>query len=139
MTTWSCIVPGRPKTKGNSKRIVRMGARLRVIGSTSALKAESDARSVIAAHAPPAPLQGALRCTVVFVFAIPQGKRKGKHKIEPGAPCLLKVDRGNLLKLIEDAMNGLVYDDDSQIVSGDVSKVWGDVDETQIHVETFYL
>lgn len=134
MNAWTCIVPGRPKTKGNHGRIVKIGGFSKLIPSAAAVKGEGDARSFIAAHAPASPFTGAVDVDVVFVFAVAQGKRKGKHRIDFGAPCMLSVDRGNLLKLIEDAMNGIVYLDDKQVVGGDVSKVWGDLDETRITV-----
>jgi len=111
-----------------------MGGFSRLLPSKRAVKAESDARSVITARAPATPLVGPVVVDACFVFAVPQGKRKGRHKIEFGSPCLLRIDRGNLLKLIEDAMNGLVYLDDSQVVGGSVAKIWGDVDETRVVV-----
>ena len=131
---WRCIVPGRPGTKGNSARIVRRGRNLSVAPSAASVVNERAAREVVASSRPSAPFIGALIVDVDFVFAIPESKRKGKNKIEAGAPCLLKVDRGNLLKLIEDAMNGLIYVDDSQVVDGRVSKTWGDTHGTYITV-----
>jgi len=54
--------------------------------------------------------------------------------MSPGDPCAKHVDRGNLLKLVEDAMNGLVYEDDSQICGGDVQKIWGLEEETRVTI-----
>ena len=133
---WTCEVPGRPRSKGNSKRVVRRGRFSRIIPSAAAVEGEASARAVIAAHAPPAPLAGALRVDVVFWFAIPPSRAKGKNRVMVGQPCLLHVDRGNLLKLIEDAANGLVWADDSQIVSGNVEKRWGLRDMTSITVRS---
>lgn len=131
---WSLDVPGRPRSKGNSKRVVRRGRFSRIIPSAAAVEGEASARSVIAAHAPATPLVGPLRVDVTFWFTIPPSRTKGKNRVVPGQPCLLHVDRGNLLKLIEDAANGLVWVDDSQIVSGNVEKRWGLRDMTSITV-----
>lgn len=133
-TLWTCTIPGRPGTKGNSHRIMKRGNHMSVSPSASSQQRERAAREVIASERPAAPFAGPLVVEVSFVFAIPASRRKGKDKVSVGDPCLLRVDRGNLLKLIEDAMNGLVYDDDSQVVGGNVSKVWGETSGTKVTV-----
>ncbi|MCC7173495.1 MAG: RusA family crossover junction endodeoxyribonuclease [Planctomycetes bacterium] len=142
MNEWTCTIPGRPTTKGNSRRIFRAGGRPFTASSPQAIAAENNARAVAFAMRPVAPLVGPLRLDVHFVFAIPQAARervskRGKvtpAKLCPGEPCMRRIDRGNLLKLIEDALEGIVYDNDSQIVGGDVAKVWGERDETRVSV-----
>lgn len=141
MTTWECIIPGRPTTKGNSRRIFRAGGRPFTASSPQAIAAENAARAIAFAARPPAPLAGPLVLDVVFAFAIPQAARErvGKRGVRPatitaGEPCMRRVDRGNLLKLLEDALEGIVYENDSQIVDGSVAKVWGERDETRVCV-----
>lgn len=137
MTTWECVFPGRPTTKGNSPRVMRFGGFTRVMPSKQAVAAEGAARSIAYAVRPSQPMKGALTLDAEFRFAIPKNAQATKRKpakLLPGDPCLRHVDRGNLLKCIEDALNGIVYDDDSQIVGGDVSKVWWERDETHIVV-----
>lgn len=67
---------------------------------------------------PDAPLQ--LVCH--FVYATKTKKKWGKYKVS-------KPDLSNLVKLVEDALNGVVYHDDSQIASyGNSTKRWGEKD-----------
>ncbi len=128
--TYSLIIPGKPRTKGNSARIFKKGRRRFVMPSAAAVSAEKSARDYVAIQWTRPPLEGALQVDVSFVFALP----KKKNGCEVGDPCLKKVDRGNLLKLVEDAMNGIAYKDDSQIVAGDVSKWWGVQDQTEVTI-----
>lgn len=60
-----------------------------------------------------------LSLEVTFYLAKP---KKMKHKDYP----IGKPDTSNLLKGIEDGMNGVVYHDDSAIVHLEVSKLWTD-------------
>lgn len=125
---WSCTVPGKCVTKGNSGRIMKRGKRRFFAPSAQSVDAQGTAADFMRPLAPPSPLEGPLRVDVVFVRALPQ---KTTH--QPGDWCAVKVDRGNLLKLAEDAMEDAgIFRDDCQIVTGNVSKVWGRVAETRI-------
>lgn len=124
-------IDGRPVSKGNSGRIVKRGKRMSFMPSRQAVAAQAtSAEQVRAQYAGPV-LTGPLRVDAVFIYAVP---KRNPNKVEPGSFCLRKVDRGNLLKLIEDAMSGIVYVDDSQIVCGDVRKVWGTENATIVRV-----
>jgi Holliday junction resolvase RusA-like endonuclease len=110
---------------------MKRGKRRFFAPAASTVKAERSAHEhVVEQYGDTAPREGPLRVDVEFRFALP----KKANGCAPGDPCLSRVDRGNLLKLIEDAMTGVVYVDDSQIVSGDVRKVWHRVDETIVWV-----
>lgn len=73
-------------------------------------------------------LEGPLIMKVVAYFPIPQSKSKKvkeamlKGKIRPTS----KPDIDNLFKIIADALNGLAYHDDSQIVQGIIDKWYSD-------------
>jgi Holliday junction resolvase RusA-like endonuclease len=132
---WTCTIPGKPRQKGNSKRAFVRGGRAFVVPGKGVREAEDAARLVVAAAAPRAPFVGAVEVTVTFVFAIPKSRRE----LRIGDPHTQDPDRGNLLKLVEDAMAGLVYVDDNQVCGGDVSKVWGARDETVIVVRRYII
>lgn len=84
------------------------------------------------AHKGP-PLQGAL--VVDFVFVMPRPRAKvWKTKPMPRYPHTGTPDRDNLIKSVQDALNGLVWADDAQIFSGDVSK-WVAAGDEKPHVE----
>lgn len=52
------------------------------------------------------------------------GKRRRDEMLRYGLPCR-KPDADNILKAVCDALNGLCYDDDAQVVLAAVSKKWG--------------
>lgn len=68
-------------------------------------------------HAPPALLEGPL--SVYYTFYVTQPK-KPKHPHYP----VTRPDVDNLLKGISDSLNGIVWQDDSQIVTLSASKLW---------------
>jgi crossover junction endodeoxyribonuclease RusA len=83
-------------------------------------------------------IRGALRLSVHF-----QRARLKSHYSKRGASLLLasapaywatRPDRGKLLRAVEDALTGVIYADDSQVVGGDVVKSWGPTDCVEIHV-----
>lgn len=78
-----------------------------------------------------APLEGPLIMDVEFVFPRPAHlpKRLGDARV----PHDVKPDRDNLLKSLQDALNGLLYRDDAQICSGLTTK-WRASTTEQPHV-----
>ena len=84
-----------------------------------------------------APVWLAIEC----IFARPAGhfgSGKNAHRLKPSAPkwptSRANGDRTNLLKSIEDALTGVVWHDDSQVVDGPVRKAYGDSDLIRIYV-----
>lgn len=72
------------------------------------------------------PIEGPVRMTVEAVF--PRLTRHPKKR--PGAPTkTTKPDWDNVGKLYSDALNGIAYDDDAQIVEGIVRKRYADLGE----------
>jgi Holliday junction resolvase RusA-like endonuclease len=136
MTTCTIVIPGKPRQKGNSKRIVRFGPRMALVGDKKTVEAEANAKGIAWQQRPEGLLEGALTADVDFVFAIPASRRAGKRKVKPGDPHTQRPDRGNLLKLIEDVLEGVVYSDDCTVADGRVRKVWGERDETVITITT---
>lgn len=80
-------------------------------------------------------LDGALRLSVVFYF--PYLKSHSKKFRESGIQYkVTKPDIDNLLKPVKDALTGIVYADDNQIVEyGLVRKVYSDSGRIDIIVE----
>lgn len=74
--------------------------------------------------------RGSVRLHVVFVFSRPNNHfRTGKnaHMLRESAPKehTQKPDCTKLIRAVEDALNGVVWHDDSQITRTDVEKLWG--------------
>lgn len=125
---WRLVVPGRPVTKGNSQRKTRG----RILPSKQAQAAQAAMALLAKANRPRRLLGQHLYVELESRFRIPQS---GENRLRrPGEYRLAIPDRGNLLKLVEDALKGVVYDDDAVIVDGPARKVWWPTDETLIVV-----
>ena len=68
-----------------------------------------------------------LRMRVMVVMVRP---KKPKNPHWP----IVKPDVSNIIKGIEDALNGLVYPDDSQLVEIAIRKQYGDLAETHVQI-----
>ncbi len=76
------------------------------------------------------PLTGPLELAAIFYFPRPKSHyRTGKHadQLKPSAPdyCATKPDADKLLRAAADAMTGIVYRDDSQLVRVSARKLYG--------------
>lgn len=69
-------------------------------------------------------MQGNIIAVIVARFMIPQSFSKKKRNELNEKPCPKKPDCDNIAKSILDALNGIAYDDDAQIVELSVSKVY---------------
>lgn len=76
------------------------------------------------------PLTGPLELAALFYFPRPKSHyRTGKHadELKPNAPdyCATKPDADKLIRAAADAMSGIVYRDDSQLVRISARKLYG--------------
>ena len=80
-------------------------------------------------------LTGALAMIVDCTFPVPVSwPKKRKEKALSGKWHILRPDASNILKGIEDSLNGIVYDDDSQIVVSMCFKKYGAEPEAKVTV-----
>jgi Holliday junction resolvase RusA-like endonuclease len=77
-----------------------------------------------------------LALSVRALFAIPKSWSKAKREAayEKRLMHTSKPDVDNLVKLVKDALQGVVYVDDCQIVTLTAHKDWGGVDRLEIEV-----
>lgn len=77
-----------------------------------------------------------LAITVRAYFSIPESKsRKQKELMIAGAiQPTKKPDCDNILKIICDALNGVAYKDDSQIVTASITKWYADKPEVVVEI-----
>lgn len=73
---------------------------------------------------PDRPLEGPVLVKYVFAFAIPKSGANCLRK--PGDLRTMKPDVENLVKLANDALNGLIWSDDSLVIpdSWETSRIW---------------
>jgi Holliday junction resolvase RusA-like endonuclease len=139
------IVLGRPQP-GGSKKPVRAGGRPdgRIILKEDA-KRSKPWRALVAAAAHEAmgdldPLVGPLLLEVEFYVARPSGHygsgRNAGH-VRQSAPRYphVRPDATKLLRSLEDAMTGLVWRDDAQVVTQVARKRYGTPERAEVTVE----
>lgn len=80
-----------------------------------------------------------LRMSVEVYMQIPKTASKKKQEAMVGKKILptKKPDCSNLLKSIEDGLNGVAYADDSQVVMEKVVKYYGEYPETIVRIGVF--
>jgi crossover junction endodeoxyribonuclease RusA len=125
-------VAGHPVTQGSKRAFVRNGRPILVESAGDRLKLW---RHVIATAARDAwshpPLQGPVRVDLVFALARPRSAPKRKRTWPIGARSL-DVDKAARAAL--DAMTGVIYRDDAQVVQLCVTKDWAHNDQTGVQI-----
>ncbi len=133
----SFVVLGRPQPAGSKKAFaVRRGGeltgRVAVVDDAKHSRSWKHDVAVVARQAVAgAPvLEGPLDLDVVFVVARPKGHYgtgRNLRQIRASAPALptVKPDVTKLLRAVEDALTGVIYRDDAQIVKQHAEKHYG--------------
>lgn len=86
------------------------------------------------------PLESALAISATFIFPRPKshfwtGKRSNILRDDAPRLHVSRPDTSNLVKLIEDALNGVVWRDDSQIaVYERIEKVYGEIPGVRVKI-----
>ena len=94
---------------------------------------KATARMAWASASQAAPLSGPVALYATFILAKPKGRNRGPSKGER-IWCDRKPDLDNLLKSLMDALTGLAWEDDKQIVDLRSTKLYADKDESP-HVD----
>lgn len=128
--SWSIVVPGKPITKGNSGQMLKRGNHVKIEPSKAAKAAQAAVATWASWKRPPRLLTGAIYFETEYRFRIP-ATGDNRHR-QPGEYRVTTPDRGNLEKLSADALEGIVFANDRQIVDGPPRKVWWPQDETLI-------
>lgn len=87
-------------------------------------------------HHGESPLEGALHVNIKAVFGIPvsTSKKKRVQMLNGDIYPTKKPDADNIAKAVTDALNGLAYKDDSQIVNLSVYKRYGDTPQVEVTI-----
>jgi Holliday junction resolvase RusA-like endonuclease len=82
------------------------------------------------------PLEGALSVFLYLRYTVPASySKKRKEACLRGVEYPKRIDIDNVYKSITDAMNGIVYLDDSQIVEAHIKKVYAEESGANIMVQ----
>ena len=82
-------------------------------------------------------LNGAIRALILARYPVPKrdSRKTQDAKICGKIPCTIKPDCDNIAKIVLDALNGLAYDDDSQVTELEVHKLYGDIGDVFVRLE----
>lgn len=80
-------------------------------------------------------LTGPLRMAVRFVYPFPKNWSESRRRQPQSYWKTSRPDADNLLKLMKDALNGVVYHDDAQVTFTECRKLHGSVAGTFVTVE----
>ena len=127
MNTYTAIVLGDPVAQGRP-RFSRQGGFVKAYDPAKSRDYKSYVRMIAAQHAPVTPVEGAIEFSLRIYRAIPKGMSKYKREAakEGRLRPVTKPDVSNVLKGVEDALKGVWYKDDSQIVGFGVLGKWYD-------------
>jgi Holliday junction resolvase RusA-like endonuclease len=129
-------VDGDPVPKGRP-RFARRGTFVQTYTDAKTIDYETQvamkARHAIGASEP---LQGALTVFLYLRYAVPASySKKRKEACLNDLEYPKRVDIDNCYKSITDAMNGIVYLDDSQIVEAHITKVYHEIAGANVMVQ----
>lgn len=117
----SFVVPGPPRGQGRP-RFARIGKFVRTYDPKESVDWKSKV-ALFATQANVQPIEGPVALTVHAIHPRPQRlMRRRDPDGEVLAPC--KPDWDNIGKAVADALTGIAYRDDSQIVSAAVHKLY---------------
>ena len=136
MTKLCLEIRGIPKAK-QSFKYTRTGIKYRPAGVT---KEQDSIRAQTLSQLPPEfkPFTGPVTMQVVFKFPPLKGmNKKIREQISNNGivPKTTKPDQDNLVKLLNDALEGIVYLKDSQVWKLTSMKIYGDTPGISIVVE----
>lgn len=94
-------------------------------------------RLAAAQHKPPKPLEGELEVVIDVYRSIPKSmpKRKRQLALQGKIRPVTKPDVDNYVKAIKDALSGIIWKDDKQVVSLTVRKWYSDMPRVEIDIE----
>lgn len=127
MSTYTAVIFGEPVAQGRP-RFSRQGGFVKAYDPAKSRDYKSYVRLVAAQTAPAGPVTGAVILSLKIYRSIPKTMPKYKRELALAGQIrpVTKPDVSNVLKGVEDALKGLWYKDDSQIVGyGEMGK-WYD-------------
>ena len=127
MSTYTAVILGEPVAQGRP-RFSRQGGFVKAYDPAKSRDYKSYVRLIAAQNAPVTPVEGAIEFSLRIYRAIPKGMPKYKREAAKAGTLrpVTKPDVSNVLKGVEDALKGVWYKDDSQIVGYGVLGKWYD-------------
>ena len=131
------VIPGDPQAKGRPRIGVGPGGRAMAFTPKNTRHAEDVVRSIgMAAMGDRPPFDEPVTMHLLATLAVPASwpKKRRAAALDGTERPAKKPDLTNIAKLYEDALNGVVFVDDSLVVDMRLSKRYGEVASTVIWV-----
>lgn len=122
----SVFVPGIPAAQGSKTRLAHGAI---VESSKRVAPWRERVALVVADYAPDGPAEGAVTLAAMFVFPRPASHLRKDGQLRKGAPRLPahRPDLDKLGRAVLDALTGVVFKDDGQVVELALEKAYGHV------------
>jgi len=124
MNTITFIVPGQPVAKARA-RVTKTGHAYTPKKTVDYERAVGMACKLAMARDGAEMLTGPVMLYVCAMMEIPRSYSIKRRAAMQGRPHVFRPDSGNILKAVEDSLNGIAYKDDSQIAETRIRKVYG--------------
>jgi Holliday junction resolvase RusA-like endonuclease len=128
-------IPGEMRGKGRPRFSVQ-GGFAKAYTDAKTANMETWVKACAIGSAPPAPLDGPLELAVDIVVAVAPSwpKRRREDALAGQIFPTNKPDLDNCLKLVADALNGIIWQDDKQLVRMVASKRFGLAPQTVLTI-----
>lgn len=128
-------VPGEPTGKGRP-RVYKVNGISRAITPQKTLSYENLVKWIVSESMQVEQLTGEIEAEIKAYYAIPKNMtKKNRQLIEEGKlHPTKKPDLDNVAKIILDALNGIAYKDDSQVVILHIEKEYADDEKPRVEV-----
>lgn len=144
LTVFRLVVYGAPQPAGSKKAfILGKGPNRRAIITDDAKRSRpwknnvaQQAGEAMADHGLDALLAGPLHVTFQFYRRRPKSHFGARGNVKPKAPPYptTKPDLLKLARAVEDALAGVVYQDDAQIISEELRKLYGEPERVVVEI-----
>lgn len=126
------IIPGQPQAKARP-RITKFGA----YTPEKTLNYEALIKQIYQANKFTHHGEAMLKMELTAYYEIPKSasKKKAEQMLSNVIMPTKKPDLDNICKIVTDALNGIAYKDDSQIVEIHAKKLYSDIPEIQVMFE----
>ena len=124
-------VQGEPVPQPRPRVSTRGGFARAYVPKEHAIHAYREAIAFAAKTYVGKPSESPMKAECRFVFVRPKS-HKTKSGLAKGAPLYPKCDCDNLAKGVLDALNGVAFVDDSQVVELHVTKAYGEISYTEV-------
>jgi len=121
VSSWSFTVKGEPQPKGSARAFVRNGRAIVTSDNPGVRRWEETIRFVLQDW-PHGILTGPVSLVMVFTLVRPASVSPKRRPFPTVRPDVDKLARAGL-----DAMSGVVFSDDAQVIEALVGKVYGEV------------